>query len=370
MNPQHWSALRLPSRAHVASVLQETFPEGTEQRNYVVRELAAATAWVFLYIQAIEGVTENRLRPSMVRSMGNSQAARVSLEEREQWRRGTSGNRVLDAPDRWYGADTREPIRDETINALVRHGAIREDAELPPQSPRPRYWLAASFAALFDPDLTPEALSTAIAAWQSEHLTAGARARIALVRGFSIEQGQVQVEFPNVGMRIFPAGPSSHLLKATIEGLLPSSFEKPVVLAVAEGRSRITHEDRQTLTALGLEPDPRLMPDVLAADLGDGTPLTLITIELVATDGPMNPRRLAQVSQWLISKGHGDTRLVAGTVFSDRNSAAARRLVPETAWGTFVWFAAEPDFILVKLDAGPDSLANIVTTPNRLVVGA
>lgn len=370
MNPQHWSALRLPSRAQVAVVLGETFPEGTEQRTYLVRDLAASTVWVFLYIQAIDGVTENRLRPSMVRSMGNSQALRVSLEEREQWRRSTSGNRVIDPPDRWYGADTREPIRDETINTLIRHGAIREDAELPPQSPRPRYRLAATFAVLFDPELSPAALRAAIAAWQAEHLTAAARARIALVRGFSIEQGQVQVELPNVGVRIFPASPSSHLLKATIEGLLPGSFEKPVVLAVAEGRSRITHEDRQTLTALGLEPDPRLMPDVLAADLGDRTPLTLITIELVATDGPMNPRRLAQVSQWLISKGHGDTRLVAGTVFSDRNHAAARRLVPETAWGTFIWFAAEPDFILTKVDAGPNSLASVVTTPNQIVGGA
>ena len=35
--------------------LQTIFPEGTENRNYVIREMAAKTVFVMLYIGAVEG---------------------------------------------------------------------------------------------------------------------------------------------------------------------------------------------------------------------------------------------------------------------------------------------------------------------------
>jgi len=35
--------------------LQEIFPDGTANRNYVIREMAAKTVFVMLYIGAVEG---------------------------------------------------------------------------------------------------------------------------------------------------------------------------------------------------------------------------------------------------------------------------------------------------------------------------
>lgn len=67
---------------------------------------------------------------------------------------------------RWYAANTREPIRDETLReGLVRLGAVEERAGLPTASPRPRYALAPDFAALFHPDLGDEVLQAQITRW-------------------------------------------------------------------------------------------------------------------------------------------------------------------------------------------------------------
>ena len=42
--------------------LQEIFPEGTANRNYVTREIAAKTVFVMLYAGAVEGAGCGRTR--------------------------------------------------------------------------------------------------------------------------------------------------------------------------------------------------------------------------------------------------------------------------------------------------------------------
>ena len=54
--------------------LQTIFPEGTANRIYVTREIAAKTVFVMLYIGAVEG-TECWLRPDQVTRMTDAQAA-------------------------------------------------------------------------------------------------------------------------------------------------------------------------------------------------------------------------------------------------------------------------------------------------------
>ena len=53
--------------------LQTIFPEGTENRNYVTREMAAKTVFVVLYIGAVDGAG-CWLRPDQVTRMTDAQA--------------------------------------------------------------------------------------------------------------------------------------------------------------------------------------------------------------------------------------------------------------------------------------------------------
>ena len=54
--------------AEIHERLQAIFPEGTANRNYVTREIAAKTVFVMLYIGAVEGA-ECWLRPDQVTRM-------------------------------------------------------------------------------------------------------------------------------------------------------------------------------------------------------------------------------------------------------------------------------------------------------------
>ena len=175
MDPEgsHWSVERLPTLALIRDRLPKIFPEGVDGRPWATAERAARSAFVFFYACAVEGVSERRVRPAMVTTMSDVQAATASAEDRALWwdlaRRPRRPGQVA---KRWYAENTREPIRDETFRVWKEYGALLEDA-LPTTSSRPRYRLAPDFAELFNPDLDGADLDDAIAAWQSRHLNVG-----------------------------------------------------------------------------------------------------------------------------------------------------------------------------------------------------
>jgi len=127
------------------------FPEGIAQRNYVIREIAAKTVFVMLYVGAVEG-TDRWLRPDQVTKMTDAQAAETSDNERLSWaEESLTPGSMKDVAGRWYAPNTREPIRDETLRSgLIVTGAVIERSRLPTTSAKPRYALNREFAALFD----------------------------------------------------------------------------------------------------------------------------------------------------------------------------------------------------------------------------
>src|SRR5205823_11523117 len=137
----------------------QVFPEGLDGRTWAVAERAAKSLYVFLYTFAVEDVTEHRVRPAMVTTMSDGQAARTALRERFQWWEQARRPRPpgLTIPGRWYAENTREPIRDETFRVWKEYGALLEDA-VPTTSSVPRYRLARDFANLFDTRLTASRL--------------------------------------------------------------------------------------------------------------------------------------------------------------------------------------------------------------------
>ena len=152
------------------------FPEGTANRNYVTREIAAKSVFVMLYMGAAEG-TDRWLRPDQVTRMTDAQVASTGDADRNAWAKESARPAKGYIEGRWYAANTREPIRDETLReGLVRMGAVKEREGLPTTSPKGRYALTQGFTALFDPDLTGDALQTAIEEWQSGNLSSGAGA--------------------------------------------------------------------------------------------------------------------------------------------------------------------------------------------------
>jgi len=338
----------LLTREEVHARLQEIFPDGAPNRAYLTRMLAASTVFVALYIDAVEG-SETYLGPKHVYRMTDEQAARTDDAYRTGYATGVlrTGSQVEGR--RWYQDNTREPIRDETLReGLVAIGAVTERTDLATTSSKPRYALKAGFAALFDPDLAGEALQAQIATWQGEALNKGALARLAIVRrGAGVSADQVLVTFPNGETRRMKPGPSSEITKAVVEVFAPTFLADPAVLFLSESGNKVVTRDDELARSIGLAIQAdRNLPDTILVDLGPTHPL-LVFVEVVATDGPISERRKEALEALVAETGFPAEHVAFVTAFLDRSAGPFKKTVDSLAWGSYAWFAAEPERLVV-----------------------
>jgi BsuBI/PstI restriction endonuclease len=337
--------------------LQQVFPQGTPQRNYCTREMAARTIFVMLYIGAIEG-SGMWMAPKHVYRMGASQADRRSDEDRYAYiaavERPGSG-----APlDRWFQDNTREPIRDETLKeGLVQIGAVVTRPGLATTSSRGRYALQPAFASLFGSTLTGAALDAAITAWQDQHLSPGSLARVRLQhRSATAALSRVLVRLPNGETRQMEAGPSSVITQAVVEVFAKRFLTDPAVLWISESGTKVVQRDDQLALALGLKIEvDRLLPDTILVDLAPAAPL-FVFVEAVATAGQITDARRGAFLELMTAAGFKPEQVAFVTAFEDRNAAAFKRAISDLAWGSFAWCLSEPEHLIVFDGGAPGAI--------------
>lgn len=334
------------SREVIAERLPLVFPEGTENRNYCVRELAANTVFAAIYIGAVEG-TERFFGPVHVYRMTAEQAVRTDEDAREEYNASRLAKKPVEG-SRWYADNTREPIRDETLrDGLVSIGAVTKRQDLATTAGVPIYALKRDFAALFDPALEGDDLEQAIADFQAKHLSKSARTRLAIVQAGAAASGSgMLVSFPNGETRSLAPGPSSFIAKSVVEVFAKTFLEEPAVLWLSESGNKVVFRDEQIARRIGLNIEPgKDLPDLILADLGPSDPL-IIFVEVVATDGAVSARRM-QAFHALTDAAEFDRRQVVGiTAYQDRQSAGFKKTVTQLAWGSFAWFVSEPNHII------------------------
>lgn len=341
----------IPSLQTVIDRLPLIFPEGIEHRNYVIREMAAKTIFVMLYVDAVEG-TGRWLRPDQVTKMTDSQAARTGADERLSWaEKSLVPGGMKDISGRWYAQNTREPIRDETLRTgLVLTGAVMERAGLPTASAKPRYALTNDFTTLFAEDISEIKLAKKIQKWQQTYLNRGALARIRILKQGIVaaaEEGGILVSFPNGETRTMAIGPSSVISKAVIEDFAARFLKTPGVVFLSESGNKVVARDDKLARSIGLNIQAdRNLPDIILVDIGPKDPL-LVFVEVVATDGAITASRMAALLDIAVRAGFNPKQVAFVTAFSDRRGGAYRKLAAELAWGSFGWFVSEPDKIVV-----------------------
>jgi hypothetical protein len=315
------------------------------------REITGATVFVMLYIGAVEGA-DRYMAPKHVYRMSDDQAAKVSEAERLAYavEAQKSGSVALGKP--WYADNTREQIRDEALRqGLAPVGAAIDRKDLPTNSSKPRWSLAADFAALFDPALSGPARTDAMTQWRKKHLSAGALAKIALYQAGAIDDATgVNVEFPNGQTRKLAAGPSSIITKAVIEEFARHFLIKPAVLWLSESKNQVVLQDDVLAKKLGLNIDPsRNLPDMILVDVG-GDETILVFVEVVATDGPITEVRRASLLAIATDAGFEEQNVAFVTAFLDRDHPAFRKCFPTLAWNSFAWLASDPHHIVALFD--------------------
>ncbi len=348
--------MKLPpfvSHDEVQRRLMLIFPEGTPNRTYCTREIAASTVFVMLYIGAAEGVGRY-LSPKYVYRMSDDQAALTSDAARIEYAEAMILPGSKSRGEQWYADTTREPIRDETLrNGLILVGAAFERRDLETTSSKPRYALTQSFAALFEPSLNDDQLAVAIAEWQRTHLAAGALARVALVRaGVSKNPTDFLVTFPNGETRNMTPGISSMIAKHVVERFASRFLEAAGVLWLSESGNKVVQRDDILAKRIGLNIDiGRNLPDIILVDVAAPSTL-LVFVEVVSTDGPISELRRADLFKLATNAGFSE-HVAFVTAFLDRDAPALRRTFATLAWNSFVWIASEPDSI-IALFGGSD----------------
>jgi hypothetical protein len=243
---------------------------------------------------------------------------------------------------RWYLDNTRESIRDETLrDGLVAMGAVIVRPDVQTTSSLPRYALTASFAALFSPDLQGAAFDEAADAWRQTNLSPGALMRVALMRrGVVSPRGGVLVTFPNGETRRMAPG----------------------IVLLSESQAKIVKRDEDLISRLRLRIEAGgNLPDILLVDLGPREPL-LVFVETVATDGAVTAERKEALLRIATMAGYRPQHVAFVTAYRDRGSSGFKKTVSRLAWGSFAWFATEPDHLLVQYEGigGHASLATLL----------
>lgn len=354
---------KVPSVELIAERLPLIFPEGTAQRNYVIREMAARTVFVFFYSGAIEGAG-HWLRPSQITDMSDAQAALRVEESRLDWIKVSLSNKKVRPPNTWYANNSREPVRDETIReGFMPCRAVIQRPGIAPTSSKPTYALNAAFAALFDPDLQGDALTKAIEDWQKAHLSKAALARVHLVKsGAGASKDAVMVAFPNGENRSLSAGPSSVISKAVVEVFAPRFLKEPTVLWLSESGNKVVAQDDALAKKLGLNIDPsKTLPDIILIDLGSletGAEMLVVFVEVVASDGPITETRKKALTAIAVEAGFEVSTLAFLTAYKDRGNAPFKKGVSELAWGSYAWCMSEPEHLIELRDGSPWKLSD------------
>ena len=331
--------------------LETIFPEGTADRGVLIRELAAKVVFTMIYAGAVEGA-DIWIGPKQVYRMSNEQGTLIDDQTRRSYGLHGWKSQFEHTGTAWYADTSREPIRDETLRALVRTGAVVERPNVPTTSSKPRYTLASDFAALFSPSLDGDALDETIRSWRRAHLSAHALARLQLVRQrIANGHSSVEVTLPHRGMRQLAPGPSAAITKAVVEEFAPRFLYAPTVLLLSESRKKIIDIDHDATKAIGLNITAALvLPDVVLFDTVEGDEL-LVFVEVVATDGPITEERRATLAA-LVPRFSAD-RVAFVTAFADRGKPAFRKSIGSLAWNTLVWFASEPDHVMILRESTP-----------------
>jgi len=343
-----WFEKSLPDVQFIKDRLQQIIPENVDDANHARNITAARTVFVMLYGLAVQGQPA-RIRPSTVTVMTDAQSTKHSRSDRESWLKTMQGAKKPNLPDRWYSENTREPIRDDTIATLKQIGAVEEAGGIPTTSSKPRYYLDKEFADLLNPKLRGKELEKTITRWRSCHL-----AKAALILQELKEQerrSEIVIEYGNKKRSLAP-GKSSVLTKAALEVFANKFLKEPTVLLISESAEKIHMEEAKILERLNLVINPKkTLPDLLILEKD---PFRLVFVEIVHTDGPISNSRKKELLELARDNELSEEQCAFVTIFASRSDPAYRKVHRNIAWGSFVWFADEPNRIIYLIDVKSD----------------
>jgi hypothetical protein len=346
----------LPDIQECVKRLEFIFPR-TAFDTVLSSPLAGWAVAAMIYVDAVVSIAHSApedatwARPTTVLWLSEEAYERADPTERAQWTTAQARGRknVAALLEEWglhfnprYTDNSRETLRDEIFPKWMDFGGILVKAGVKTTSPAPRWALTDTFADLFSPESTGDALIDAVDAYREAHMGPGGRVKALVARQRSDRTHAVEVTLPGGTVRQLEPGEASVILRGVIEQWAPARLNDPIVLTISEPGDKVYTADAAVIHQLGLAIDSNtLLPDALLADVGSDPPAFWI-IEAVATDGPIDDDRKRALLQWATEQRIPDGSCQFLTAFGSRNAAPAKRRLKDLATGTFAWYADEP----------------------------
>jgi len=142
-------------------------------------------------------------------------------------------------------------------------------------------------------------------------------------------------------------GVSADIAKAVIEVFAHRFLADPGVVFLSESGNKVVARDDALARSIGLTiASDKNLPDIILVDAGPAHPL-LVFVEVVATDGPINGARKRALLAIADGANFPGEHLAFVTAFLDRGAGVFRKTVGSLAWGSYAWFASEPERLVV-----------------------
>jgi BsuBI/PstI restriction endonuclease domain/BsuBI/PstI restriction endonuclease HTH domain len=235
---------------------------------------------------------------------------------------------------RRYKPNTRETVRRQTMHQFVDAAiAIQnpDDPKRPPNSPKWVYQVEPSALELFRTFGTNEwqkSLETFLASIET------LREKYAQKR----EMERIPVRFNNVEITLSPGG-QNELIREIIDQFCPRFVPDGQVIYIGDTDEKWLYFHQDKLQELGVSIESHgKMPDVIIHHTEKDW---LLLIEAVTSHGPINPKRLNELSRLFENSSVG---LVYVTAFLTRK--AMLEYFRDIAWETEVWIAESPEHMI------------------------
>ena len=270
--------------------------------------------------------------------------ALCNLKEQDNWKKATKQSMGVSKDimnfvnvnyDKSYAPNTRETFRRQVLHQFVQARIVDynpDDPKLPVNSPKAHY------------ALTAEALEV-IKSYKTKNWEKALSHFLAVVGKLSDvylkerELNQIPVTLQNGKTIKLSAGKHNEVQGAIVEQFAPRFANGGVLLYLGDTAKKDLHVDVQELKNLGIPIDQHSkLPDVVIFDTKRNW---LFLIEAVTSHGPVSPKRLLELEEFLKDCKVGKVYV---TAFPDMTEF--KKHSNNIAWETEVWLMEVPDHMI------------------------
>jgi hypothetical protein len=234
-----------------------------------------------------------------------------------------------------YAPNTRETVRRQVLHQFVQARLVDynpDNPELPVNSPNAHYALSAQALDVI--------ITFGTKKWQSA--VASFKADVGeLKKRYTKDHNLTLIPLKLSDGKIIQLSPGKHnQVQAAIVNQFASRFAKgSVLLYLGDAAKKDLHMDTKMLKKLGIPIDQHSkLPDVVIYDISRNW---LFLIEAVTSHGPITPKRIIELEDFLKNCDAGKVYVSAFPDFSE-----FKRHTSELAWETEVWIVEHPDHMI------------------------